>query len=533
VSSIGDWLALHGFHTAQLQSMIVAVRTRGVENPFPPDERFPKGAVLPKELPDVSTCEAAYSSVVAPAFEKAFRDVPELPSMLAQVHFETSSREEDQRPHTIDRGEGKAPVVIMAWRPNSPESLLHLAHETAHALQILMSEHDFMPPVAREVCAFLGELVVMAHVRTRSGALFNDLLQIWARDNGGYLGNDLEFLRKSLGDLSAPYDYRLNYPPARLMALGLYRRRTDGAAWRRLYSSGGGAMKLLDIEDAVASSVCRGNPLSPLPEESTTAPAMSIYRILGGAVILDLVSGASSTEKSIEEYYGALSESLKERRLHLVLDDERRPLGYVVFETSSCEAVEPRLLLERAVYCSREDLHARVRQHQKAHKVEAGVKQREKEPAEGRGERQVRVDAYAAAGYAVELLALSDYHRKFPLRDYMDVEVLPPVVHGQAHFHLAEGGAPLAMVTWAWLSPEVEREVLQTGRSLAADEWKCGNRLFFNDWIAPYGHSREVMRHLRRNVFPGISEASGLRRNKDGSVRRVGWCVRSTERSLQ
>ena len=523
MSSISDWLNLHDFQIAQLREMIAAVRARGLERPFSFDERFPKGVIPSAELPDLSTCEAAYSSVVVPAFAKAFRYVPELHSILAEVEFETSCQEEDRRPHTIDRGEGRAPVVIMVWRPNSPESLLHLAHETAHALQILLSEHHFMPPVAREVCAFLGELVVMAHLRTRAGGLFKDLLQIWQRDNGSYLGRDLEFLRKSLGDVTAPYDYRLNYPPARIMALGLFRGRTDRGAWYRLFSSGGEAMKLLDLEEAVVSSVCQDNPLSPVPEENTAVPAMNIYRVLGGAVILDLVSGDSSTEKSIQDYYGGVSETLKERRLHLVLDDARRPLGYVVLEKQSREEVEPCFVLERAVYCSREDLRAKVRKNLKVHELKSGAKrQKEKEATERDGARQIRIDAYAAAGYAVELLAFSDYHREFPLRDYMDVEVLPPVMHGQAHFHLAEGGTPLAMVTWAWLSPEVEREVLQTGRHLAADEWRCGDRLFFNDWIAPFGHSREVMHHLRRNVFRGISEASGLRRNQDGSVRRIG-----------
>ena len=76
------------------------------------------------------------------------------------------------------------------------------------------------------------------------------------------------------------------------------------------------------------------------------------------------------------------------------------------------------------------------------------------------------------------------------------------------------------MVTWAWLSRDVEADVLATGRALDRDEWKCGDRLFFNDWITPYDNTREVLHDMTHNVFPG-AVATSLRRNPDGTVRRV------------
>jgi len=80
------------------------------------------------------------------------------------------------------------------------------------------------------------------------------------------------------------------------------------------------------------------------------------------------------------------------------------------------------------------------------------------------------------------------------------------------------------MVTWAWLSEPVEREVHATGRALAAHEWNCGNRLFFNDWVSPYGNAREIRRDIMQ-VFP-VDLATSLRRNLDGSVRRINRWVR-------
>ena len=76
------------------------------------------------------------------------------------------------------------------------------------------------------------------------------------------------------------------------------------------------------------------------------------------------------------------------------------------------------------------------------------------------------------------------------------------------------------MVTWAWLSDEVECDVLATGRALTEEEWNCGDRLFFNDWVTPHNNIREVLHDMTHNIFPD-EIATSLRRNPDGSVRRV------------
>lgn len=132
----------------------------------------------------------------------------------------------------------------------------------------------------------------------------------------------------------------------------------------------------------------------------------------------------------------------------------------------------------------------------------------------------VNLDHYAAAGFALELLAQSEYHRQFPLGAYFEVEILPALWRNQARFYLTAEGVPTALVTWAWLSEEVERDVHTTGRALLAEEWKCGERHFYNDWISPYGNIREFVHDITHNVFPDIISTS-LRRNLDGSVRRV------------
>jgi cytolysin-activating lysine-acyltransferase len=130
------------------------------------------------------------------------------------------------------------------------------------------------------------------------------------------------------------------------------------------------------------------------------------------------------------------------------------------------------------------------------------------------------VEAYAAAGYALELLAQSPYHRQQKLGDYFQIEILPALSCHQTKFYLTEDGIPFAMVTWAWLSESLEREIHETGRALRAEEWNSGTRLFFNDWISPYNNMREVSQDMACNMFPDET-ATSLRRNMDGTVRRI------------
>lgn len=132
----------------------------------------------------------------------------------------------------------------------------------------------------------------------------------------------------------------------------------------------------------------------------------------------------------------------------------------------------------------------------------------------------VNIDYYASAGYALELLAQSPYHKQHKMGDYFRVEILPALWAQQVRFYVTDKAVPTAMVSWAWLSEEVEQEVHTTGRALTRDEWNCGDRLFCNDWITPYKNIREVAHDMTHNVFPDQT-ATSLRRHQDGSVRRI------------
>ena len=132
----------------------------------------------------------------------------------------------------------------------------------------------------------------------------------------------------------------------------------------------------------------------------------------------------------------------------------------------------------------------------------------------------VNLDYYASTGLALELLAKSPYHQQHKLGDYFRTEILPALWTNQVRFYVTKDFVPTAMVTWAWLNGDVERDVHETGRALFHEEWNCGKRLFCNDWITPYNNIREVLHDMTHNIFPDEA-ATSLRRNSDGTVRRI------------
>lgn len=145
----------------------------------------------------------------------------------------------------------------------------------------------------------------------------------------------------------------------------------------------------------------------------------------------------------------------------------------------------------------------------------------------------VKLDYYLSTGYALDLLARSPYHREQQLGHYFRTEILPPLWENQVKFYVTSNYIPTAMVTWAWINEDVEREIHSSGRVLKHEEWSCGRRLFFNDWIAPYGNVRNVLHDVLHNIFPDVPSATSIRRNMDGTVRRVNRWTGINARRIQ
>lgn len=103
-------------------------------------------------------------------------------------------------------------------------------------------------------------------------------------------------------------------------------------------------------------------------------------------------------------------------------------------------------------------------------------------------------------GSAVWLWMHSAAHRGFPLHT-LPVLLLPAIKNRQ--FILAsQAGRPVFYLSWANFDPAAEQRYLANSPLLMPEhDWNCGDRLWFLDWVAPFGHTRIVSPVVKRQLF--------------------------------
>lgn len=341
---VDEWRCLHKFEKDVLERILSGLRC-GTLGSLPEAFHSANSEALADTsvLPSRGTCFDAY---IKPAFSQYFDSFSDFAVAMAEIEFRDDL--DVNMPHTRDDGPECNPVVVMAWK-NSPEDLMCLAHEVAHALQVNLSAHEFMPPVAREVCAFLGELILLDWTRGQNDTLFDRLRCVWTGECARYFGEDAENLLAKLSEPGASYQYRINYPLARVMAVHVF------VHWSRdqildLFSSGSQAMSHLPFEQLADMAAETPNYLPPFPPPSANQPALDAYRSLGAMALLDLDCREGESEKPIGDYYSGLALHLKQRSAFVALGRETRPIGYATWARNPRKESEITLMRQAAPF---------------------------------------------------------------------------------------------------------------------------------------------------------------------------------------
>jgi len=104
----------------------------------------------------------------------------------------------------------------------------------------------------------------------------------------------------------------------------------------------------------------------------------------------------------------------------------------------------------------------------------------------------------------VDQLALlwfaSPLHGSWPVQ-LMKTSVVPAVAH-QSNLVFSEGPRLVGYISWACLTEENEAKYIANPHQLLLRDWVGGDRLWFIDLIAPYGHLGQMVRHLKTHRFP-------------------------------
>lgn len=318
-----DWLELHFTDKKLARDVAHVVRSKYSNRVF--SQLADTRADLKSSALTRHDCLEAF---VKPAMEELLGDSYSV-TLLGSIEWSDEVPQSAKFPCTIDHGAGMAPEICILW-DGTANDLISLAHEVAHAVQIQLSGGAFMPPVARETCAFLGELAVISQAQRTSPALAADLARVWSEDDKIYLGDDASALLRSLDDDETPYDYRMNYPLARALAVALYEKH-DFPSIRSLFAAGGDAMRLLPLETLAGGPAWIENGLPPLPLPGDEPPAVGAYRMLGAMALLDIEAWRGDAESRIGAYYAARRDGLQANTLMLATGLNGKPLGYALW----------------------------------------------------------------------------------------------------------------------------------------------------------------------------------------------------------
>lgn len=117
-------------------------------------------------------------------------------------------------------------------------------------------------------------------------------------------------------------------------------------------------------------------------------------------------------------------------------------------------------------------------------------------------------------GSIMHLMMHSPLHRRYTIHDLAE-RFIPSLLHNQFRYYEING-APIGFVNWAWLDDKTEKKFSTGHYELKLDDWRSGSNLWFPEFIAPFGHTRQMVNDLRTNVLPKGTPAKALRSFSDG-----------------
>lgn len=106
----------------------------------------------------------------------------------------------------------------------------------------------------------------------------------------------------------------------------------------------------------------------------------------------------------------------------------------------------------------------------------------------------------AVLGEVVWLLTQSPQHKQAFFLGDLEWMAMPPIILQQFRMFYAKD-RPIGVVLWAFVNDEVEARLLSGNARMRPQDWKCGDKLWIVEVVAPFGGTDEMLKDLKGKVF--------------------------------
>jgi cytolysin-activating lysine-acyltransferase len=106
-----------------------------------------------------------------------------------------------------------------------------------------------------------------------------------------------------------------------------------------------------------------------------------------------------------------------------------------------------------------------------------------------------------ALGSIVWLWMHSEMHSAETVQGLSSMLLAP--LHNDQYILGLQAGKPIFFASWARFSLEAEQKyIASSGGFIDGQAWLSGDRLWFLDWVAPFGHTKLLKKTLNERCFP-------------------------------
>jgi cytolysin-activating lysine-acyltransferase len=106
----------------------------------------------------------------------------------------------------------------------------------------------------------------------------------------------------------------------------------------------------------------------------------------------------------------------------------------------------------------------------------------------------------AVLGEVVWLLTQSPQHKQAFFLGDLEWMAMPPILLQQFRMFYAKD-RPIGVILWAFVNDEVEARLLSGNARMRPQDWKCGDKLWIVEVVAPFGGTDEMLKDLKAKVF--------------------------------